>query len=197
MKITIECEVLTYDELQKGHQLILHHREMNAIAELWEPDFLIDEFKEELEAIGFCGAVVHYSGFGNQGDGCCFDADVDLEKVCKHLGIEYVPEVDDWVCEIETINHRYLHERTRRIIFRAAGGLLSEGVSEKANWAGVKIEELRLRLCREFYRKLIKDRDEEMAEENLLSNLRSRRYVYRLDVEKKLVSQLDEEVVLV
>ena len=179
MNVTIEVEVLKYDELPPDYKIRLLHEEFEAVREMWNPDFLVDEFKKELAAIGFEDAQVWYSGFGNQGDGACFDAKVNLEKVCKHLGIEFNLN-DEIGCSIEIVNHHYSHERTRRIDCDGSEDLQ------------VAIEELRLNRCRDFYKRLEADADSESSEETLLGYLRSRMFTYRNDIEQALTEATEE-----
>jgi len=189
MNVTIGCAVVTYDELPEKTRKKLLQDEFESIREMWNFNFLVDEFKEELAAIGFVEAQVWFSGFGSQGDGACFDAKVDLVKVCAHLGIAYNPDEQDWDCSIEIVNHHYNHARTRRIVFNAtAPGLLLRDTQELVDEVGDKIESLRLKLCVDFYKKLEEDAEGQTSEENLLESLRSRSYA----IGRELASTLAE-----
>lgn len=48
----------------------------------WHAD-LIAEWKEKLANVGFLNADISFSGFGSQGDGASFSADLDLNKVLE------------------------------------------------------------------------------------------------------------------
>lgn len=194
MKATIEVEVLTYDELPADYKTKLLHQEFECIREMWQYDHLTDEFTAELSEIGFEESKIWFSGFGNQGDGACFDATVDLVKVCKHLGIAYNPDEQDWECSIEVVNHHYNHARTRRIVFNAtAPGLLLRDTQELVDSVGDRIEELRLKLSKDFYRRLEDDADGCTSEESLLESLRSRSYAFGRPIAEALAKAADLE----
>lgn len=60
---------------------------------------LLEEFKEDMEAIGFADVKPAYSGFWSQGDGACFTCkSVDLVKVFKHMkSINYIDIPQSWI----------------------------------------------------------------------------------------------------
>ena len=174
MNVIIGCEVLTYDELSEDMKQKALIQEHNTLVEIWRADHLVDDFKEQLEKIGFMEPEVLYSGFGSQGDGACFDAKVDLKKVCRHLGIPYRSR-NNWECSIEVVNNRYVHAMTRSVVFHG----------NKAS-VGMKIETLRAELCEEFYETLQSDYDEQTSEEACLGFLRERKFVYRRGLEETL-----------
>ena len=171
MNVTIEVEVKTYDELSKATQVKLLNKEHESLVEMWQPDIVIDEFKEKAAAVGFLEVEVRYSGFGNQGDGACFDAKIDVSKVCKHLRIKY--EDNTVHCAIITIEHRYIHERSRSISCEAHAAVSLEKLEEIQS----KIEELRFDLCITLYRDLAQDYDACTSDEECLQFLRQRRFV--------------------
>ena len=190
-KCSIEVEVFDYDQLPDDVKKKLLQEESESLAEIWQYDHLVDEFKERLEAIGFMEPNVWYSGFGSQGDGACFDADVDFEKVCKHLGIT-CEAGDEWVCEVLKINHHYVHEKSRRIELNN-GGIADDVVLKLEE----QIEELRLGLCKEFYMLLEVDYDSQISEEACLEGLRSRGYALRRPISDALAEEAQYEMVII
>lgn len=87
----------------------------------------------KLAEYGFLGAKIHFSGFGSQGDGACFDVgDVDVHKLLHKLYKkgEGIPSIIlpciDLTVKIETVNHHYSHENTRdlQISFEADAEVL-------------------------------------------------------------------------
>ncbi len=186
MNVTINCSVITYDDLPDKYKDKLYHQEFEALRELWDFDSLVGEFKTQLADIGFTDAQVWFSGFGNQGDGACFDAFIDLIKVCNFLGIEYDPDKDIWDCQIVITDQRYNHERTRKIVLDVVtpgliGAALQNDVEEQ-------IEKLRLNLCKNFYRVLEEDAAGQTSRENILESLRSRHYSFRKDLESAIAN---------
>jgi len=189
-KCSIEVEVFDYDQLPDSVKKRLLQEESESLAEIWQCDHLVEEFKELLEEIGFMEPKVWYSGFGSQGDGACFDADVDFEKVCKHLGIT-CEDGDEWVCEVLKINHHYSHERARRIELNNGG--IADDVVIKLE---AQIEELRLKLCKDFYKLLEDDYGYQTSEETCLEGLRSRGYALSDPIEEVLAKEAQYEMVI-
>jgi hypothetical protein len=174
MRVIIDCEVLDYDNLSTAYQEKLLREECEALAEIWRPDPLVDEFKEKLEKIGFMEPEVLYSGFSSQGDGACFDAKVDLKKVCRHLGITYRSR-NKWECSIEVYDRHYVHSMTRRVSYTGNNASV-----------GDDIERLRSGLCEEFYKLLEADYYSEISDERCLEELRSRKFVMRKGLQNSL-----------
>jgi hypothetical protein len=198
MKAVIGVEVFEYDELPKKIRQDLLRKEAETLAEIWQSDCVEDQFREKVEALGFSDVKVWYSGFGSQGDGACFDADVDIKKVFGHLGIPTDFEAD-WSnfasCHIETINHRYNHERTRKIVFE----ILSESAANPELEEDIEgqIEELRRELCQQLYKDLEADYYSCISDEECLKFLRARRFVVRDELEKLITEQVPCEGVQV
>jgi hypothetical protein len=77
------------------------YRDINTDYDWYE--FVIDDWKEKLEEIGFDNATISFSGFGSQGDGCSFTADIDLDKF---LVGEFEPLKNEDTCfEFVSNNH--------------------------------------------------------------------------------------------
>jgi hypothetical protein len=196
MKATIEVEVLEYDELPAKVRTTLLRKEAETLAEIWQSDCVEDQFREKAEAIGFSNIKVWYSGFGSQGDGACFDADIDLKMVLGHLGIPNEVDMDtgvEWSCHIETISQRYNHERTRKIVFE----ILDEDNPDLEEEIGDKIEALRLELCRKLYADLEADYYSSISDEECLKFLRARRYLIRDELDALVTEKIPCEGVQV
>lgn len=192
MKVVIEAEVLEYDKLPENVRQTLLRNEAQTLGEIWQSDFVEEQFTEKCEAIGFTDVRILYSGFGSQGDGACFDAQVDLKKVFAHLGILHNPSAD-WSCHIEMINSRYNHERTRKIVFEIFDDE-NPGLEAKIE---EKIEALRLELCQQLYRALEADYYLSISDEACLEYLRARRFVRREGLEKLITKKVPCEGVQV
>ncbi len=158
---------------------------------MWDYRSLVDNFKEELDKIGFTDAQIWFSGFGSQGDGLCFDANVDLIKICDHLGIEYDPDKDDWKCIIDVVNPHYNNERCRRVAFLPRDPDINDHLAYQSRldeFAEIerKIEALRVRLCKGFYLQLQDDAEAQTTQEALLESLRSRKYALGFEITREL-----------
>lgn len=87
-------------------------------------DPVLEEFKENMESIGFGNAIVSYSGFWSQGDGACFTCQsVDLVKVFEHMKSNNYDIPDSWMeaaneglltGSIIKLHHRYSHSNAIR-----------------------------------------------------------------------------------
>lgn len=138
----------------------------------WYDETLYDA-KKELEKIGFLNADIQFSGFCSQGDGACFDADIDVEKMLDYLleikkfsteEIQTIKNISDLMeIKIEK-NHwanHYCHEKTRYIDIEIdfCNHLDDEFDSiEKGDEIYSRLlkatEEIRLEKCIEIYNKL-------------------------------------------
>ena len=86
---TIELNIYQFSELSESVQkkLIEENRCINVDYYDWYHN-IIDEYTEKLEKEGFIEPKIHFSGFGNQGDGACFDCtSIDIDPFLKKMGI--------------------------------------------------------------------------------------------------------------
>lgn len=75
-----------FDELsdEAKENAIEKLRDINVNYPDWD-DYLIDNWQEALEKIGFQNAKIEYSGFWSQGDGASFTADINSEKIFSSM----------------------------------------------------------------------------------------------------------------
>ncbi len=78
-KVTVN--LYTVDELSADirQKVIDKHRYINVDYDRWY-DFIEDKWLKELESLGYDDIKIYFSGFGSQGDGACFIANIDIEK---------------------------------------------------------------------------------------------------------------------
>lgn len=90
-----QIEVYTFNELNEaGKKTALDkNRDMNVDRDWY--GHVIDQWKEELARIGFLNADISFSGFGSQGDGCSFNAELELDQ---HLVNEFEPLLSEDTC---------------------------------------------------------------------------------------------------
>lgn len=140
-KVTLEFEIGTIEEWKEKdkevyEKILERHRDTNVNHEWWK--FTVEQFQEELEAIGFSNTDVRFSGFWSQGDGASFTGDWDSAKMLavkelKEKGIE----LSDWAKELKRVlkgnlkdikakyatfsikrtSHHYCHENTVDIFY--------------------------------------------------------------------------------
>jgi hypothetical protein len=127
---TIQKTVYTFDELNdEAKEKAINSFRDDPIDFEFEADYVMDNWKERLQEIGFENAEIHYSGFYHQGDGASFVSDIDPEKVinamimCDRLSIStatlynkmlYMNELHiiELYCHVRRIDNRYSHELT-------------------------------------------------------------------------------------
>ncbi len=102
---TVMKKVVIFDlqDVKKNKDLlktvVKNHSDIN-ISYGWY-DATISRFTEKLETMGFYNIKINFSGFGSQGDGSSFTANIETEDVLKLLNIELLFNLD--VLE----NHNY------------------------------------------------------------------------------------------
>ena len=120
---TIELNIYQFSELSESVQkkLIEENRCINVDDYDWYHN-IFDEYTEKLEKEGFIEPKIHFSGFGSQGDGACFDCNsIDIDPFLKKMGIrsnlvmkiiknnfKFTINKNDW-------GNRYSHEKTRYV----------------------------------------------------------------------------------
>ena len=113
-------EIYTLDELtpEARSKAIADISTFNA--EMFDADYLIEDWKEKLEALGYMKPDISYSGFCSQGDGASFTTEnVDLEVWLKahKLGNKYRLALNEATAEniqmrIYRYGTNYVHERS-------------------------------------------------------------------------------------
>ena len=140
--------------------------------------------KEELEKMGFLNVDIKFSGFGSQGDGACFDGEIDVEKLLDYLleikkfSIEEITKLKN-ICDtldIEIYKNQfsthYYHEKTRYINIEVEYNYLDdefdvEKGDEIINRLEKIVEEIRLEKCKEIYNQLEEQYDNLTSDECL------------------------------
>ena len=145
--------------------------------------------EDELKDIGFIKPEIYFSGFWSQGDGACFDADIDVEKLLDYLleikkfSTEEITKLknlqDDFKTQIITINNHYYHERTRKFEVYCVDAENPDDLNlidklEKA------VEEIRLEKCKEIYNKL-EDEYDNLTSDSVLADWLNDAYWFNED----------------
>ncbi len=126
-----------------------------------------DWHKDDLIAAGFIEPTIHYTGFGSQGDGACFDATIDKERFL--IGKYEVLKDVDFELKIRTINHSYYHEKTRDV-----EAVIYDATDEEEaliSYLEADIERLRLDMCHKIYTDLQADYDYQLGAESIADHL--------------------------
>jgi hypothetical protein len=181
-QVTVEYKVFQFNELDpKVQQNVLDkHREWNTSYCDWF-QFVVEDYKLELSCIGFNDAEIYFSGFSSQGDGACFDCKsfdpdrliqaledrIDSKRFSKYKRI--IKKLDLGY-HIDTINHHYSHENTRRFrisesFFLASNPERYNRVNQLVNDFEKDIEDLRKDLCHKIYNSLEQEYDYIISDE--------------------------------
>lgn len=177
--ITEIKEVYTFDELNeesKTKALDLY-RNINVDHEWY--DFIFEEFKTKLDSLGFVNSKAYFSGFHSQGDGACFDAEIDYSIVLPK-------RLQSVECEINIVknsfaNH-YCHEKTRCI----SSSLYLDwekypNITKAFDKVMLDLEAQRLELCKELYKQLEDAFDTLTSDEEVKETLLANEYEFTSD----------------
>ena len=151
---TMSIQVYKLNELSEHVQakVIERLRLFNVEYFAWY-DCEIDSWKEELETLGFIDADIRFSGFGSQGDGASFTAEIDLDywlkgkyETLKQYDIEYNLNRNDFL---------YSHEHSVEVSMNYCLELEKiQGFKELVQSLESEIDHSRMNLCCRIYRDL-------------------------------------------
>ena len=186
-----------FKELPKDiqEQIIEKYRDINVYYDQWE-DFEIDEFKSKLEKMGYSIPDIIYRGFGSQGDGASFRADVLIDKyIKKHLkklikgGINLfdlraiLKGIENGMycrCQITQNDHHYCHHNTMHINLEMEDdpdGLESELSETLTRLENFILEEAQGEALK-FYRQLEKTYDNLTDDEAIIETIEANEYTF-------------------
>jgi hypothetical protein len=121
-------------------------------------EYVFNDWKEKLSAIGFVDANIFFSGFCSQGDGACFTSRVDIELLLEQFDdhrYAWLASSDDFLnhCGGAVEHHgRYYHSNSCRfgVDFHHGGEWLGAVVDEFER----DVESLRKDLSNQIYSEL-------------------------------------------
>lgn len=166
----------SFDELSKDAQQIAieNNRQINVYDDFWF-EWIIDDFKERLENIGFLNPKIYFSGFHSQGDGLCFDADINAIGFCETTNEKRIANFANIFIEKNQYSNYYSHEKTRYTNWELTNG---KNINDTIDILAKKIETLRLEKCREFYDELYEEYYELQSDENIRETLIANEYEF-------------------
>lgn len=154
-------------------------------------DFIIEDWKIKLKEIGFENINIYYSGFGSQGDGACFDADIDIDKIANYLQSKnlinedeknkFINLQDDFYLTIKSSNNcRYCHENSR---YTDLDCFYVNNEDDKIFLHNVElmIEELRVDLCKDIYQDLYNEFYFLVSDDAIYNTLKDFDYLFNED----------------
>lgn len=178
----MELKVYKFSELPASARKKAIEIELDNIREDFDDlytDEIISDFKKKLESIGFEDAECFYSHSFSQGDGACFDANVNFEKVCNHLGLTVE---SDWNVSCYIVKSRNANLRSNesaRYISLDINDVSDDIVNDYLK----AIEGLRISLCKELYNNIDNQYQAVVNEETAIENIEANDYKYVIKAE--------------
>lgn len=186
MSRVAKVRVYGFDELSAEAQraAVERYREY-AIYDGW---YLMDEeeFTDRLEKEGYKDIEVRFSGFGSQGDGASFTAEVDIRKYLKASGwTRQYPELlryeDDIEICVERIDNQYSHEGTIQADYVQVGDDATDAAISEAERLVEHIHREARELSRSHYRTLQRSYEDLTSDEHIEEMLMTDDYEFRAD----------------
>lgn len=191
--ITTEHIVYNYEDVLKDNilkKMVLEKNiDINVDFEWYE--YLLDEWKEKLEQLGFINPEIEFTGFYSQGDGASFISDIDLKQAAKvsHLfsnrQIKILNALIDYnFIEANITRHTYRYSHENSTSLNKYDGEL------KSNWKHIQIivdilwkylEDLRFNLSKEIYNDLKNEYEYLTSEEAILDTIQANDYEFYAD----------------
>ena len=189
-----QFEEITDQEIKD--RIIEKNRDINTEYD-WS-DFIIEDAQEQLKEIGFMEPEIYFSGFHSQGDGLCFDCSyIDLLKVIPHIEknflkkhnitknrLKIISEYCDFLIYKNSYANHYSHEKTHYIDISSETSIFKGKylkIEQIVDYIKDCIEELRVSLCREYYKQLNDEYDYRMSDKSIEETLISNEYYFDLE----------------
>ena len=181
---TKQYNVYKFDELSDDAQqhAFEKYRYFNVEDSFWY-EYILDNWTEQLEKIGFYNAKIYFSGFSSQGDGAVFESGIDHEKLCNTLIMcagknniqafqcdKALKLLDGnlWDCQIQRTNSRYSHESACRLYLDRYDYSKNDDYWNKFfNSLEETLEDYRRDLCFAIYKDLETEYEYQTSDEQL------------------------------
>jgi len=151
---TVTFNLHSFSELSSAAQerAIARYREQGLENDLFDDQYLLQDFRDRLGAHGIDNITFRYTGFSSQGDGLSFIAQVgDIPHFLTSIGYHAETKQDlnrNMDITFWPIDTRYNHERTVDTLIDLYDVALKNGPLYYA------IEDWRIKMCQEMYREL-------------------------------------------
>jgi len=169
--------VFTFDELtpEVQEKVLNKHRDWNVQFHDWA-DYIIEDWKDRLDEIGFEDAEIFYSGFWSQGDGACFETKhFNFKKLINHMyenekKYRHLLKIVDYLSgtiQRNSFGHHYSHEATRYVELDLNNYRSTPRLERLVNELEEELEDLRRSLSKEVYSDLEKEYEYQTSDECL------------------------------
>ncbi len=189
---TINLNLYSFEELNPKAQTKALEWGRNVLSEDYNPDYLLEEWKTKLEALGYENAKIMYSGFYSQGSGAGFTATGDYHTWLKAHKLSnkfraLYNIASKGLTQGFNIDHvgTYYHKHS----FNLYGGytyLDSENTEntpadKQIDQVDVLIETHRLNLCDELFTDLVEDYEDTTSDESVKGMIEANEYLFTED----------------
>ena len=191
MKV-LQTKIYSFSELSKDAKAkaVESLRDINVDYDNWH-DYIIEDYTEKLEALGYRNIKIFYSGFWSQGDGACYTAKVDIYEWLKahKLSNKYkalfnVSKEGGISATISHSSHYYYSTSTSL----EESGIWEESTKVQSQYG--EIEKLilaeREQMGNELYRALESAYEEEQKDENVINTIEANEYSFLEDGTRSL-----------
>lgn len=191
MKI-LQTKIYSFSELSKDAKAkaVESLRDINVDYDNWH-DYIIEDYTEKLEALGYRDIKIFYSGFWSQGDGACYTATVDIYEWLKAHKLSNKYKALFNVSKEGGISATISH--SSRYYYSTSTSLEESGIweeSEKVQSQYYEIEKLilaeREQMGNELYRALESAYEEERKDENVINTIEANEYSFLEDGTRSL-----------
>lgn len=192
--ITKQYEIFTLKEMlnnpETKQKLLEKHYDINVDYYDWHK-FILDEWQDKLDDIGFSNPEINYTGFNSQGDGASFTCkEIDFIKMCKYLN--YNKRESNLIYElwnqgyieaaVKRNNYHYYHENTVTLEYYDGHLLISwKHIQKLVDKLWNDIESLIKPLCCEIYRDLENEYEYLISEKAIIETLQANEYEFYSD----------------
>jgi hypothetical protein len=176
---TIKVKLYTFDELSDKEKVLNEYRDINVDYDGWY-NFVIENWQEKLEKLGYEDVKIYFSGFYSQGDGACFTAKVNIPKWIKaHKASKrfkkLLNEYNKGIYAFITIKHNYRYYFSTSTTVDYEGGMdLSDKAYEQLEEIARWIEDEREKLGNTIYKDLEEEykylTSDEAVRETIIAN---------------------------
>lgn len=184
---TLQIKAYTFEELspEAKEKALDWGRDLNTEFDWYQ--YTIEDWKERLSEKGYMDAEIQFSGFGSQGDGASFTAQIDLVKwININLDTEFLKllpfiENDEITAYITRIDRHYSHKNTCRARVEVDHRIDLTEIQALACGLEAELEKDRLKLCEEIYSELKQEYDDLRRDGAVAETITANEYLFTED----------------
>jgi hypothetical protein len=180
------------DELKEETQqkIFEKHRHINVDYGGWH-DWIFEDWYIKLKNLGYKDVKIYYSGFGSQGDGACFIANIDIEKwIVSHKKkaefralLKWQKEYGDVTAYIKH-NYRYYFASSTEVCVDENNWSAANNVQQQLGKLEEYIKKEREELGNEIYKALEDAYFDLISDESIVEMLKVNEYEFFEDGRK-------------